>query len=163
MLLARLAAEQDVRRLDVAVDEPLLVRGVERARDLLEDPDGIDGLEAAARAEQRVQVGARHVAHRDVEVAVLLLGLVHGHDVGMVDPRGEARLALEALAKLGVLRELGGDELDRDLTAERELRRAEHDAHAAASDALLEPVVADCRSDVEHASALYAQAPRGRA
>ena len=32
------ALEQDVRRLHVAVDETLGVRGVERRRDLLDDP-----------------------------------------------------------------------------------------------------------------------------
>ena len=93
------ARDQDVGRLDVAVHEPGGVRGVERVGDLGDDARGPRGLEAALAPQQPVQVGARHVAHDEVEVAVLLARRVDRDDVRVVDRRGQPRLALEALAE----------------------------------------------------------------
>ena len=82
--------------------------------------------------EQPVQVGARHVAHDEVELAVLLPRPVHRHDVRVVDQRGQPRLALEALAEGRVGGAVGGDQLQRDRAPEVELDRPVDDAHAAA-------------------------------
>ena len=49
VLLARGDGDQDVRRLDVAMDEPLLVRCVQGLRDLLEQRDRAGGLERPSR------------------------------------------------------------------------------------------------------------------
>jgi hypothetical protein len=49
----------------------------------------------------------------------------------MVDRRRHARLALEALAEPRVARPVGRDQLDGDGPAERELRGAVDDPHAA--------------------------------
>ena len=51
----------------------------------------------------------------------------------MVDRRGHPRLALEALAEVGVGGVLGRDQLQRDRAPERQLRRPVDDAHAAAA------------------------------
>ena len=57
------AAEQDVRRLDVAVHEAVRVRGVERAADLRDDLRGALGLEPAlARGRARAGRARRRSA-----------------------------------------------------------------------------------------------------
>src|SRR3712207_8358380 len=45
------------------------------------------------------EVAALHVAHRDVQQAVVLARVVDGDDVRMVDRGGRARLAHEAIAE----------------------------------------------------------------
>ena len=61
----------------------------------------------------------------------------------MVDRRGDARLALEALAEARVARAVGGDQLERDRAAERQLRRPVDDAHAAAAGDRLDAAAGD--------------------
>ena len=138
-----LAVEQDVGGLDVAVHEPDGVRGVERGADLQRDARDAAGRDAALAGEQALQVGPGHVAHDEVEVAALLAGRVDRDHVGMVDRRRDARLALEALAEAGIARPLGGDQLDGDGPAERQLGRAVDDAHAAAAGDRLDAAAGD--------------------
>ena len=128
-----LAAEQHVRGLDVAVHEADRVRGVQRRADLAGDRGHALGRQRALTREQVLQVRALHVAHDQVEVPGLLARRVDGDHVRVVDRRGDARLALEALAEAGVAGAVRGDELERDRPAERELGRAVDDAHAAAA------------------------------
>ena len=135
--------EQHVRRLDVAVHEARGVGGVERRRDLRDDRRRAHGLQAPAAQQERVQVAARDVAHDEVQRPGLLAGGVHRHDVRVVDRRRHARLAAEALAKLGVAGEVGGDDLQRDRALEVELQRAVDDAHAAAADDRLDPAAGE--------------------
>jgi predicted nucleic acid-binding Zn ribbon protein len=52
----------------------------------------------------------------------------------MIDRRRHPRLALEALAEIGVARAVGREDLQRDGPAEVELLRAVDDAHPAAAD-----------------------------
>jgi hypothetical protein len=138
-----LPGEQHVGRLDVAVHEPDRMGGVERRAELQTDRcHALRGQPPVAR-QQALQVGALHVAHDEVEVAALFARRVHRDHVRMVDRRGHARLALEALAEAGVARSLGRDQLDRDGAAERKLRRAVHDAHAAAAGDRLDAAAGD--------------------
>ncbi len=114
-VLLPLVGDQDVRRLDVAMDEPAPVRGVERGRDLPGDPHRALRRQPAVRAvDQRAQVGALDVAHRQVQHALVLARLVDGHDVRVVDRGRELRLRLEAVAEVEVVGELGRDHLERD-------------------------------------------------
>ena len=80
-----------------------------------------------------MQVGARHVAHDEIELAVGLARPVDRHDVRVVDQRRQPRLALEALAERRVGGAIGGDQLQRDGAAQVELGRPVDDAHAAAT------------------------------
>jgi hypothetical protein len=130
-VLLALVGDQHVGGLDVAVDEPAAVRGVERAPDLPDDADGALGVQPVRRLDERAHVGALDVAHREVEHALRLAGLEDRDDVGMVDRGGELRLGLEAVAEVDVVGQLGRDHLQCDCAAEAELRGAVHDAHPA--------------------------------
>ena len=94
--------EQDVRGLDVAVHEAELVRGLQPVGDLLDDPHAVLDVEPAARHQRAGEVGAVDVAHRHVQQAVLLTGVVDRDHARMLDRGRRLTLALEARAELGV-------------------------------------------------------------
>jgi hypothetical protein len=100
-------------------------------------------LRQGAAREQLLELGAVDVAHGDVQLAGDLAGVVDRDDVRVVDRGGEAGLAQEALAEALVLRELGGEDLQRDRPLEREVVGAEHDSHPAAADEGLQPVAGE--------------------
>ncbi len=131
--------DQHVGRLDVPVDEPPLVRRVERVGELLDDEERARRLEWPAR-ELLLQIRAVHEPHRDVEPAGDLAGVVDRDDRRVVERGGEARLAQEALAEAHVPGELGREELERDGAVEREVARAIDDAHSTAAEQRLDPV-----------------------
>ena len=144
-----LARQQHVGGLDVAVHEPGGVRGVQAGGHLGDDARGAPGGERALVLEAAVQVGPVDVAHDQVQAAVVLARGVHGHEVGMVDRRGQARLEREARAQARVARPVGGDHLDGDGAAQVELRRAVDDAHPAAAGDRLDPAARDLRAGGE--------------
>jgi hypothetical protein len=130
VLLVALAGEQDVARLDVAVDEAAAVRRVERGGDLADDGHRAARLERALAADRVQEVGAVDEAHGDVELAVDLARLVDRDHVRVVDRGRQHRLALKALAELAVAREVLGDQLQRHRPLEGDLRGPIDDAHA---------------------------------
>lgn len=147
MLLTRSAGEKDIGRLHVAVHQPALVRGVERARHLADEHQRSPRCEGAFRSEQRLQVGPHHVPHRDVEKPVDLAGLVDGDDVRVIEGRGQLRLAQESDAKPLVLRELGRQELQRHVAFQPQIVAEVDDAHASASQHALDAVARQLGAD----------------
>jgi hypothetical protein len=112
--------QQDVGRLDVAVDQPAGVRGVQRAGHLGHDRQGAGQVQAALPPQQGGQVEPFHVPHGDVELPVDLAGIVDRDHVGVVDAGGDHRLAQEAAAEALVGRQVGAEDLEGDLAAEAE-------------------------------------------
>ncbi len=155
-------AEQDVRGLDVAVDDPARVRGVERAGDLGDDVHRAAGVETAGGADERPQVRAVDVAHGDVERALVLARVVDRDHVGVIDRGGEAGLGHEALAEADVLGEVRGDQLERDGAIEIELDSAIDHAHAAAAGDADDAMTGEDVTllQVGHDLSLYTVAPR---
>ena len=139
------SVDQHVRRLHVSVHEPALVRGVESSADLRGHGDGLFVGERAV-AEPRFQIRSLDVAHRDVELAVGLTGLVDRDHVRVVDRRGELRLGQEPLAESCVLRERGHQELEGDVALQAKVLGQVDDAHPAPAEDSLDPVVDDERS-----------------
>jgi hypothetical protein len=152
-------AEQDVARLDVAVDEPGAVRRVEGGGRLGDDARGAARFERTVLADEGTQVRAGDVAHRDEGDAVLLARVVDGDDVGVVERGGDLRLAEEALAGGGVLDELGADDLQRDGALQQQVRRAIDDAHAAATGHCLDTVTGEdrARGEFRHVGCISAR------
>jgi hypothetical protein len=94
-MMGALIDDQDVGRLDVAVNEVAGVGGVERGGDAGDDLGSKPRFEPAALADQAGQVPAlADVAHRDEQVAAGgLVGVVDGDHVRVLDRDRDHRLA----------------------------------------------------------------------
>ncbi len=114
--------DQDVAGLHVAVDKPCRVRGVERLTRLAHDRHGALRIEAPFAAQQLAQVDAVDVRHRQVQHAAVLARGECPHHIRVVERRGHARLPEEALPEPIVVRQLGREQLQRDLLPVRVLR-----------------------------------------
>ena len=123
---AALGAEQDVRRADVTVDqaEVLAVRPahavdvVERVRHATDRMDrGAIRQRLALLGGERDQLAQREPAHvlHDQEVrAVVLAEVEHLHDVLVIEPHADERLAQQVADAVGVVADLLAQDLDRD-------------------------------------------------
>lgn len=131
MLLARVAREEAVGPLDIAMHEPSPVGGVEAECDLTDQLRGPLGTQTALSPDDRAQVRPVDVAHDHVEHSAGLARLVDGPHVLVIDRRGQARLALEALSEAIVSRVLRRDHFQGDSAPKARLQPAIHDAHAA--------------------------------
>ena len=98
-------------------------------------------------AQELLEVAAGDVAHRDVELALVLAGVVDRDDVRMVERGGELRLAQEALSEAPVLGQLRCEQLEGDLAVERKVVGPVDDAHPAAAEQRLDPVAEELRAD----------------
>ena len=135
--------DQYVRRLDVAVDEPLRMSSVERIRDLRDDLERPGGSQHAFTSKHHAQVCALDVAHREVEARISLARVVDRDDVRMIEARGNPRLAEKALAESLVLGVTRSEDLEGNVPVEAAVVRAVDLSHATAADQLLDPVAAD--------------------
>ena len=117
-LLSVTLGQENVARLEIAVDEPRRVRAHQAAPDLAQDlgrfvnaqsPDALEALGEVLPVEQ---------LHHDVRQPFLDAVVVDLDDVVAPELRGRERLALEALPRLGHLREILGHDLHGDGAAE---------------------------------------------
>jgi len=125
---------EHVARFDVAMDDALLVRVLNRFARLREEPQPIGDVQAVAIAVLRDR-HARDVLHDEVGAAVgRRPRVVHRSDVRMVHQRESLALGFEPRDDLArVHPEL--DQLERDTPADRRLLIGEvHDPHAAFAD-----------------------------
>ena len=99
-------------------------------------------VERRAPPDQLGQRLARDVLHGDERLAVVLADVVDGDDVRVLQPRREPRLALEALADVGVV---DAQHLDRDEAIDGRIEREEERAHAALAEALADVIAIDGR------------------
>ena len=104
--------DQDVRGLDVTVNDAGLVRGADGLGDLLRDRDRLlDGQ--APPADPLVERVAADQLHRHVVAVLPVADLVYRDDVLVLEPRGGPGLALEAADAL-VRARPGEEDLERD-------------------------------------------------
>jgi serine/threonine protein kinase len=125
------------------MDEPALVRRVERVADLLDQPQGAIRVERGLPGDQLPEVVALDVAHCQVELAVGLACRVDRDDVRMIERRGGLRLAEEPLAEALALRKLRHQELQRHFAPEPDVLRPVDRSHPAAPEQLLQPETGD--------------------
>ena len=138
---AVLAADEDVRGLDVAVEDPRRVDVVEAARDLLGDLEGAPPRDLAP-GDELVEALALDELEDAEERVALEAGGVDAHDVA---------LGLEARERLGLALEAGAVELvalleerDLDRVARSGVVAAEEDgAHGSLAQGLLDHVAGD--------------------
>ena len=126
---AAVVRDEDVLGLQVAVDDALLVRGAEAARDL---QGVVDGLARRDRAggELLAQRRSLEQLRDDVRRALVGADVVDRHDVRMVEASCRARFLLEPAQPVGVRGVGGGQHLDRDLAIQPRVVRAVDLAHA---------------------------------
>ena len=134
------AVQEDVLRLDVAVDEALLVREVEAVGDRDRELDRSGRGQRALAGGELLQVLAGDVLEDDERPALVLAAVDHGDDVRMGKPCDELRLPPEAGDDVGVGSEPFVQDLDGDGWLKDPVVRAEHARHAAGADELFELV-----------------------
>ena len=137
-----LGVDDDVVRLDVAVDDAVAVRVAQRREDLARVRDRDRNRAEAARADQLLQRASLDVLHDDVVRAVVLAAVEDRDDVRVREPRRVRRLAPEALDELVVVRVARVQHLDRDPSAELLVLGQVHVGHAAAAELARDAVAA---------------------
>ena len=127
--------DEEVLGLQVPVDDPLLVRGGEAVRDLHRIVDRLARRKPATR-EHRAQRLALEQLLDDVRgvVASVRSDVVDRGDVRVIEHARGFRLLLEAAQAVRILREGGGQHLDRDLAPEARVLGAVHLAHSPGAD-----------------------------
>ncbi len=144
---AALLVDKDVARLDVPVDDALLVGAVQAVGDLDDEPDRFFDRPFLARGEDRFQAGPIHILHGDIEDAVVLAHVVDGDDVGMSDIARRLGLAQEALLGFnplfGLAVHIEADGLDGHRPVDERIEALVDDPHGTAADFLDDRVFAD--------------------
>ena len=145
------AREEDVLRLEVAVDDAALVRRGEAAGELPGVVDGLARRQRAVLAKARAQRLALEELRDDVALIALAAEVVDGQDVRMIEhPRG-ARLLLETPQGVGIVREAARQHLHRDVAAEARVVRAIDLAHPPGPDCIDDAIGTEHRSGGKHA------------
>ncbi len=134
--------DEQVARLDVAVDDPRPVRGVQSLGHLADDVERDLRAERAVAAQDSGQRLARHQLHDEVGDPVALAVVEDLGDPRVGEAGGDARLVPEPFAEGGVGRHVLPQQFHRDLAAEELVRGLPHLAHAARRDAGRQPVTA---------------------
>ena len=133
---------QDVRGLQVAVEEALAVGVMDGRRQLGHEPrrgPGIAGIPGALLGE----VASVDELHAEEGDAVELVDLVDRHDVGVVEVGGELGFAAEPLPLRGACHRAREDHLERHRPPQRLLHGLVDDPHPAPGDLLEQEIIAD--------------------
>ena len=131
-----------VRRLDVAMNDSLGVRRIERVRNL--NPQLQHLLKRQRLAGNAVlQCGAFHEFHGDETASAIFRDFVDGADVWMIERRGCLGFALEAAECLRVFGYVVGQEFESDEPAELYIFGLVNHAHTAATELFDNAVVRD--------------------
>ena len=132
--------DQDVARLDVAMDDASLVGVGERLCDLRRDPGGFRGRQGTVAPDPVAQRLARDELEDHRRRRVVDVDIVDGDDARMRQRRRGAGLLFEARAHGRVREEVAVEHLDRDRPIEHRVARQPDLGAAAIGQALLEHV-----------------------
>ncbi len=120
---AVLPVEQDVRGLDVPVDDPVAPRLVESIHGLDQDSQRLIRSQSSSATQPVGQALATDVLHDQVQLITRVAERVHVHDVRVLDGRHHPCLASEPVDHASVRRQSIRDDLDRHRAAEGGLGR----------------------------------------
>lgn len=135
--------QQDVRRLDVAMNQPLFVGGRESCGDLIADPQNLRQAGRPLAIELLLQRAAFNVLHHDEWRPVLFVDRVNGHHMLVGDRSGSTGFPDEPPAGRRVGGEFSGDHLDRHDAVQLFVERFEDRPHPSLPYDLQNVVVAE--------------------
>ena len=132
--------EEDVFRLDVAVDDAVAVRVVECVGGLTRQANRVLDRKLPFALEAMPQAFALDERHREPQPGSGLAGIQHAEQMRMLKTSGESDFLLEAI---GAERrgDVGMQNLQRDRPVVSEVVREKNGREPAAADLMLEPVV----------------------
>jgi len=133
---------KNIRGLDVAVNDSLRVRRVQRIRDLDSERQHVVERNRLAR-NLLPQRSAFEAFHRNERLPIVLADFVNGADVGMIQRGGGFRFTLEASERLSVFRYVARKEFEGYKAIEFEILRFVNHAHTAAADLFDHTIVRD--------------------
>ena len=137
---------EDVRGLDVAVDDSPDVCGIECIGYF--NRQGEQTLELHRPAvDQMFQRLPAQALHHDEDMSLMLADFVDGADVRMIQRRGGPRLAAKALEGLRILGGIVGEKFQRNEAAELRVFRFIDDPHPSATEEFNDAVVRDSLAD----------------
>ena len=145
-------AQLDVRRLEIAMDDALLVRGFKSFRDLFRYRQCFVERDRPA-SNALGQIVALDEFHHERTDTVGFFETVDVRDVGMIQRRESLRFAREPREPFRVAGEQVGQYLHRDLAIELRIARTEYLAHPAYADAGDDVVDAEARAGRESQTA----------
>ena len=140
MTRPRGALEQDVVRLDVAVDDRERMGGAEGVGRLRHDAPRLVDRQLAPPPDPPGDRFAVHVAHDEVDQALAFADGVDRDDMGVGQPGGGLGLAGKALADVLLEGELGRQHLDGDAALEPLVPRPVDHPHPATPDLALDGI-----------------------
>ena len=137
---------EDIRRLDVAMDDSLRVRGFQCVGHLNGD---------VQQPAERHRLFGNHLLeglafqqlHDDEVLAIMLADVMDRTDGRVIQGRGSSSLPLESLQCLRVAGEIGGKKLQRDGSAESRVFGVVHDSHPALAELREHAIVRDGGAD----------------
>ena len=127
---AAVLGDEDVVRLEIAVDDALVVGRGEALGDLRGVVDRLAHRQRRASDALAQRLALEQLGDHERR-AVVSAEIVDREDVRVVELAGGARLLLEATQPVGVLGEGRGQDLEGDLATDARVARAIHLAHAA--------------------------------
>jgi hypothetical protein len=127
------AGDEEVRGLQVAVNDPRSVGGRETERHLACDPHGFPPTERLL-VEARVERTAVEQLRDEERYAIALAEIVQHEKIRMVDPSGGSCFAFEALAGVGVGKRRRRQHLDGDVALDARIVRPVNLAHTSSPD-----------------------------
>ena len=147
-IAAGLHRDEDVARLQIAVDDACFVRGGERGEDLVDQWQRAGGRHRAFAGHHRLERLALEELHHHVLAAVGEVAEADDlDDPPVLDRRERLGLFEEAVGLVFVADHLRAHDLDRDPSADHRVYRAVDDAHAAGGDRGLDDVLPDLLAD----------------
>src|SRR5262245_51112930 len=147
-------ANLDVRGLEVAVDDALLVRRFERIGDLPRNRDGLVDRESAGLRQALGQGQALDELHHERPGVSRLLESVQLRDVRVVQSGERSGFTLEPISAYGIGRRVVRQDLEGNLSTEPGVLGAIDLAHPADTDQRHDLVLADpCAGDKRHGPA----------
>ena len=137
---------EDVRRLNIAMDDSPDVRGIESIGHFNREREQALELHGPA-VDQMFQRLAAEALHHDEQMSIVLADFVDGADVGMIQRRSSPRLAAKAFEGLRILGRIVGKKFQGNEAAKLRVFRFVNDSHPSATEEFEDAVVRDCLAD----------------